>query len=80
MAKSTKQPVRPSDSDRKIKPSDIESRLRSIQSDVTKVKDSTVGLGVAAGGVAALALLLIAFVLGKKLGARKYSFVEIRRH
>jgi hypothetical protein len=66
--------------DRPIKIGDIEARLRSVQSDVTKVKDSTVGAGIAAGGVIALVILIMAFLIGKKIGTKKYSFVEIRRH
>jgi hypothetical protein len=66
--------------DRPIKIGDIEARLRSVQSDVTKVKDSTVGAGIAAGGLIALAVLVLAFLIGKKIGTKKYSFVEIRRH
>jgi hypothetical protein len=66
--------------DRPIRKEDIEARLRSVQSDVTKVKDSAVGAGIAAGGVIAVVILILAFVLGKKIGTKKYSFVEIRRH
>lgn len=66
--------------DRPIRRSDIESKLRAAQAEVTSVKDSTVGLGIAAGGVAALLLLLVAFMIGKRIGTKKYSFVEIRRH
>jgi hypothetical protein len=66
--------------DRPIQRSDIESRLRAAQAEVKGVKDSTVGIGIAAGGLAALLLLLLAFLIGKRIGTKKYSFVEIRRH
>lgn len=65
--------------DRPIRREDIESRLRAVQSEITNVKDSTVGVGIAAGGALALALLIVAFLVGKRIGARRYSFVEVRR-
>ncbi len=65
--------------DRPIRRDDIESKLRAVQSELTNVKDSTVGVGLAAGGVLALVLLIIAFMMGKRLGAKRYSFVEVRR-
>lgn len=65
--------------ERPIRREDIEARLRAVQSEITNVKDSTVGVGIAAGGALALALLIVAFLVGKRIGARRYSFVEVRR-
>lgn len=65
--------------DRPIQRNDIEDRLRSLRSDVETVKDSAAGVGIAAGLGVALLLVLLAFVLGRARGKKKYAFVEIRR-
>jgi hypothetical protein len=58
---------------------DIEAKLRAIQTDVVdrvESKRSTVLTGV---GVAALLLLIIVYLLGRRTGKRKTTIVEIRR-
>jgi hypothetical protein len=65
--------------DRPIDRSDIESRLRTLKDDVDTVKESAAGAGVAAGLGIAVLLVLLAFVLGRARGKKKYAFVEIRR-
>ena len=65
--------------DRPISRDDLEVRIRDLKDDLDKVKESTLGLGIAAGGVALLVLLLLVFLLGKRRGKKKYAFLEIRR-
>jgi hypothetical protein len=65
--------------DRPIHRDDIARSVRNIQEEVEAVKESTVGLVVAAGLGIALLLVLFAFVIGKRRGKKRYSFVEIRR-
>ena len=65
--------------DRPIDRSDIESRLRTLKDDVDTVKESAAGAGLAAGLGIAVLLVLLAFVLGRARGKKKYAFVEIRR-
>ena len=65
--------------DRRITRKDLEDRIRNVQDDVSKVKESTLGAGLAAGGVAILLLVIVAFLLGRKRGKKKYAYVEIRR-
>ena len=65
--------------DRPIHRTDIEDRLRSLRSDVDTVKESTAGVGIAAGLGVALLLVILAFVIGRRRGQKKYAFVEIRR-
>ena len=65
--------------DRPIHRDDIEQRLRTLRGEVDSVKESTLGLGIAAGGGLLLLLIILAFLLGKKRGKKKYAFVEIRR-
>jgi hypothetical protein len=58
---------------------DLESKFRSLQDEVQgRVSDSKQNL-VAAGAVVAVVLLLLMFVLGKRSGRKKTTFVEIRR-
>lgn len=65
--------------DRPIDRSDIESRLRTLKDDVDTVKESAAGAGLVAGLGVALLLVLLAFVIGRSRGKKKYAFVEIRR-
>ena len=65
--------------DRPIHRDDIAKGVRNIQEEVEAVKESTAGLLVAAGLGIALLLVLLAFVIGKRRGKKRYSFVEIRR-
>ncbi len=63
----------------KIDRGDLENRLRSLKSDVDTVKESTIGAGVAAVGVVAIVLVLLAFLLGRSRGKAALSFIEVRR-
>jgi len=58
---------------------DLEGKFRSVQDDLqTKVDDkkNSLATAVAVGGIV---LLLIFFVLGRRSGRKKTTFVEIRR-
>ncbi|MFM2077299.1 MAG: hypothetical protein RJA49_1189 [Actinomycetota bacterium] len=58
---------------------DLEGKFRSVQDDLqTKVdeKKNSLATAVAVGGIV---LLLIFFVLGRRSGSKKTTFVEIRR-
>jgi hypothetical protein len=58
---------------------DLESKFRSVQADIQgKVEDKKQSLAtaVAVGGIV---LLLIFFVLGRRAGSKRTTFVEIRR-
>lgn len=58
---------------------DLEAKFRSLQDEVQgKVNDKKQSLLVAGVGVAVV-LLLLMFVLGKRSGRKKTTFVEIRR-
>jgi hypothetical protein len=65
--------------DKPIQRQDIENRLRGLKGDVDTLKQSTMGVGVAAIGGLALLLVILAFVLGRSRGRKKYAFVEVRR-
>lgn len=58
---------------------DLEGKFRSVQSDLQgKIdeKKQSIATAVAVGGVV---LLVIFFLLGRRSGKRKTTFVEIRR-
>ncbi|MEN9507206.1 MAG: hypothetical protein RI958_3132 [Actinomycetota bacterium] len=58
---------------------DLEAKFRSLQDEVQgKVNDRKQNL-VAAGAVIAAVLLVAMFLLGKRSGRKKTTFVEIRR-
>lgn len=58
---------------------DIERKLREIRGEVDQVGDASRSYVIAAGAVAAVALVAIAFVWGKRKGKRKTTVVEVRR-
>jgi hypothetical protein len=58
---------------------DLEGKFRSVQNDLQgKVDDKKNSIATAAA-VGGIVLLLIFFVLGRRSGSKKTSFVEIRR-
>ena len=65
--------------DRPIRRDDIEDRLRELREELDNVKESTMGAGIAAGAGAILLLIIVAFLLGKRRGKKKYAFIEIKR-
>jgi hypothetical protein len=63
----------------KITRNDLEARFKALQDDVnTKVNNKKQSLASAAA-VGGVVLVLIVFLLGKRSGRKKSTFVEIRR-
>jgi hypothetical protein len=63
----------------KITRDDLESKLRAFQGDVQgKVDDQKSTIMAAGAGLGSL-LLIIFFLLGRRSGKKKTTFVEIRR-
>ncbi|MDQ1423895.1 MAG: hypothetical protein QOD72_1393 [Acidimicrobiaceae bacterium] len=66
-------------SEQRVTRDDIEAKLREIQSDVTErieSKRSTLLTGIT---VAAVIIVVLAYLLGRRTGKRKTTIVEIRR-
>lgn len=63
----------------KITRADIESKLRELRGEADKVEESAKGPLALVGGAVGLAMLGIAFLLGKRKGKRVSTTVEIRR-
>ena len=65
--------------DRDVGRHDIEAKLREIQGEVDDIETSARPYLVAAGAAAAVALVALVYVLGKRRGRKKRTVVEIRR-
>jgi hypothetical protein len=63
----------------KVTRDDLEAKLREIQGGARDQAESAKGTLVAAGGVAALLLMFLVFVLGRRAGKQRSTIVEIRR-
>ena len=64
---------------RTISRDDIEAKLREIRGDVDAVGENVKQYAVIAGAVVAVAVVALAFTLGKRKGKRKTTVVEVRR-
>ena len=58
---------------------DIERKLREIRGEVDEIGQTSKNYVLIAGAVAAVAVVGLAFVLGKRKGKRKTTVVEVRR-
>jgi hypothetical protein len=58
---------------------DLEDKFRELEGDAREQAESARSMVVTAGVVAALLLLLLAFLLGTRKGRKRSTVVEIRR-
>lgn len=65
--------------DRPIDRNDLLGGMRNLQKNVNDVKNASVGAGIAGAIGALLVGLIVAFIIGRARGKKKYAFVEIRR-
>lgn len=63
----------------KITRDDIESKLRAVKGDVDNRAQSAKQTLVPAGIAMAIVLLLLSYLIGKRVGKKKSTIVEIRR-
>ena len=63
----------------RIELGDIRAKLREIQGDVDQAVERNKPVAVYAAVGGAVALVVLAFLLGSKRGKRKSTWVEIRR-
>ncbi len=59
--------------------SDIESKLRELQGEVDSNLESARSVGIVAGVVGAVLLVLLAYFLGRRRGKKRQTVFEIRR-
>ena len=58
---------------------DIESRLQGLKGDVDQRANDAKGKMITGGIIGAVVLLLLMYLLGKRVGTKKSTVVEIRR-
>jgi hypothetical protein len=58
---------------------DLESKFRELEGDVTEQVESARSTAITAGVIAAVLLLVLAFLLGTRKGRKRSTVVEIRR-
>jgi hypothetical protein len=63
----------------KITRADIETKLHEMRGDVEESAEAAKTPIMAIAGGVAVAIILVAFLLGKRRGRRKSTVVEIRR-
>lgn len=63
----------------RVTPDDIKAKLTEIQGEATQQVESAKSQLIAAGAVAGLLLLIIAFLLGRRGGKRASAVIEVRR-
>lgn len=67
------------DVDRPITRGDIEAKLREIRGEVDETTGAAKPYALAAGVVVAVAVVGLAFVLGRRKGKKRTTVVEVRR-
>jgi hypothetical protein len=58
---------------------DIEAKLQSLKGDVDQRADDAKSKIIVGGAIGAVVLLLLMYMLGKRVGTKKSTVVEIRR-
>jgi len=58
---------------------DIEAKLRELRGEVDAAGDNAKQYALVAGAVVAVAVVALAFTLGKRKGKKKRTVVEVRR-
>jgi len=65
--------------DRPITRADIEAKLRELQGEATTTGENVRTYALVGGAIVAVAVVGVAFWLGKRKGKRKTTVVEVRR-
>lgn len=58
---------------------DLEGKFAELRGEVETTKESAQSYLVVAGAVAAVAIVAVVFLMGKRRGSKKRTFVEVRR-
>jgi hypothetical protein len=58
---------------------DIEAKLRELQGEVEVIGEEARSYGIMVGVAAVVAVVAVAFVLGRRRGRRNRTIVEVRR-
>jgi hypothetical protein len=58
---------------------DLESKFRELQGEVTSAGDSAKSYALVVGAVAAVAVVGVVYLLGRRRGKKRSTVVEVRR-
>ena len=64
---------------RPITPRDLESKMRELQGEVGSAKEQATSYAIMISAVAVVAVVGVAFLLGRRKGRRRSTVVEVRR-
>lgn len=62
-----------------IERDDLEAKLRELQGEVNETKESATSMLLTVGAVAAVGVIAIAFLVGRRKGKKRTTVVEVRR-
>jgi len=62
-----------------IERDDLEAKLRELQGEVNDTKESATSMLLTVGAVAAVGVIAIAFLVGRRKGKKRTTVVEVRR-
>jgi len=65
--------------DERVTPDRIRDQLRKIEGSLQSTTQEAAPIGMAIGAVAMVAVVVLAYALGRRRGRRRHTFVEIRR-
>ena len=63
----------------KISPEDLQSKFNELQANLDTAANSAMDVGKKVGIVAAVLLIILVFLIGRRRGAASRTVVEIRR-
>ena len=64
---------------RPISRTDLERKMRELQDEVVGAKEQATSYAIAVGAVAIVAVVGVAFLLGRRRGKKRTTVVEVRR-
>jgi hypothetical protein len=65
--------------DERITRADLEAKFREIKGDIEETAESAKGIAITVGAAVVVVVVLGVFLLGKRRGKKKTTFIEVRR-
>jgi hypothetical protein len=64
---------------RRLRPEDLEAKFRELKGDVDETARNAKSKAIAVGVGVVVAVVVVSFLLGKRRGKKKSTFIEVRR-